>query len=177
MKANEIHRCETLLALSEGCGVSDGRGGVGIAAPARVLGRGSAAVGGAFFVSFLLYTTMFVAPIEVSRADGAHDQPWGDIVCAPLRVRGLGQRAEFASSCAEACVRLTPVRGRVTFGEKVTLRPRNGVRQILSAAFSFEWRPGELHWVWSARLRSVAVNGLNLIARFYGRDWRRRSES
>src|SRR5437016_5310053 len=124
----------------------------------RLLGSGHPLSAGVF-VSFLLYTTMFVAPIEVI----------GQMVRTINRATSSAHRVfEVLDSEPEVRdipdpVRLSPVRGRVEF-ENVTFA-YDGVRQILRGV-SFVVEPGEL-------IGLVGASGggkstiVNLIARFY----------
>src|SRR5207302_591089 len=124
----------------------------------RLLGSGPALPVGTF-VSFLLYTTMFIAPIEVigqmartiNRATTSAHSVF-EVLDTEPEVRDVA-----------APVRLEPVHGRVTF-EHVTFG-YDGVRQVLRA-MSFDVHPGEL-------IGLVGPSGggkttiVNLIARFY----------
>jgi ATP-binding cassette, subfamily B, bacterial len=124
----------------------------------RLLGSGHPLSPGVF-VSFLLYTTMFVAPIEVI----------GQMVRTVNRATSSAHRVfEVLDSESEVRdvpnpVRLSPVRGRVEF-DNVTFA-YDGVRQILKGV-SFEVQPGEL-------IGLVGASGggkstvVSLIARFY----------
>jgi len=124
----------------------------------RLLGMGNPLSAGVF-VSFLLYTTMFVAPIEVI----------GQMVRTINRATSSAHRVfEVLDSEPEVRdipnpVRLSPVRGRVEF-DNVTFA-YDGVRQILKGV-SFEVQPGEL-------IGLVGASGggkstvVSLVARFY----------
>jgi ATP-binding cassette subfamily B protein len=128
-----------------------------IAVP-RLLGHGTALSTGTF-ISFLLYTTMFVGPIEVI----------GQIARTMNRATTSAHRifevmdTEPEVRDGERPVRLEPVRGRVTF-QRVTFA-YDGVRQVLKGV-SFDVLPGEL-------IGLVGSSGggkstiVNLIARFY----------
>ncbi len=128
-----------------------------IAVP-RLLGHGAALSTGTF-ISFLLYTTMFVAPIEVI----------GQIARTMNRATTSAHRIfEVMDTEPEVRdgmrpLRLEPVRGRVTF-ERVTFA-YDGVRQVLKGV-SFDVLPGELVGLVgsSGGGKSTVVN---LIARFY----------
>jgi len=124
----------------------------------RLLGSGTALPVGTF-VSFLLYTTMFIGPIEVI----------GQIARTMNRATTSAHRVfEVLDTEAEVRddpepVQLRPVRGRVAF-EHVTFG-YDGVRQVLRGV-SFDVTPGEL-------IGLVGPSGggkttiVNLIARFY----------
>ena len=124
----------------------------------RLLGMGHPLSAGVF-VSFLLYTTMFVAPIEVI----------GQMVRTVNRATSSAHRVfEVLDSEPEVRdvtnpVRLSPVRGRVEF-ENVTFA-YDGVRQILRGV-SFAIEPGELIGLvgQSGGGKSTVVS---LVARFY----------
>ncbi|HET7251235.1 MAG TPA: ABC transporter ATP-binding protein, partial [Gemmatimonadales bacterium] len=128
-----------------------------IAAP-RLLGHGPALPLGTF-ISFLLYTTMFVGPIEVI----------GQIARTMNRATTSAHRIfEVMDTEPEVRegvrpVRLEPVRGRVTF-DRVAFA-YDGVRQVLKGV-SFDVLPGELVGLVgsSGGGKSTIVN---LIARFY----------
>ena len=111
------------------------------------------------FVSFLLYTTMFIAPIEVI---GQMARIMNRATSSAHRVFEVLDTEPEIVDMAEP-VRLEPVRGRVTF-ENVTFG-YDGVRQVLRGV-SFEVEPGET-------IGLVGPSGggkttvVNLIARFY----------
>jgi ATP-binding cassette subfamily B protein len=131
---------------------------VWVLAVPRLLGSGHPLSAGVF-VSFLLYTTMFVAPIEVI----------GQMVRTINRAVSSAHRVfEVLDSEPEVKdrphpVRLSPVRGQVTF-ETVTFA-YDGVRQILRGV-SFDVQPGELVGLVgpSGGGKSTIVS---LLARFY----------
>jgi ATP-binding cassette subfamily B protein len=131
---------------------------VWVMAVPRLLGNGAPLSAGVF-VSFLLYTTMFVAPIEVI----------GQMARTVNRATSSAHRV-FEVLDSEAEVRdipkarqLSPVHGRVTF-ENVTFG-YDGVRQVLRG-ISFDVQPGELIGLVgpSGGGKSTVVS---LIARFY----------
>ena len=124
----------------------------------RLLGIGHPLSAGVF-VSFLLYTTMFVAPIEVI----------GQMVRTVNRATSSAHRVfEVLDSESEVRdiadpVRLSPVKGAVCF-DNVTFA-YDGVRQILRGV-SFDVQPGELIGLVgpSGGGKSTVVS---LVARFY----------
>jgi ATP-binding cassette subfamily B protein len=124
----------------------------------RLLGGGHPLSAGVF-VSFLLYTTMFVAPIEVI---GQMARTVNRATSSAHRVFEVLDSEPEVRDAPEA-VRLVPVRGRVTF-ENVTFA-YDGVRQVLRGV-SFDVQPGELVGLVgpSGGGKSTVVN---LIARFY----------
>ncbi|MGH7530089.1 MAG: ABC transporter ATP-binding protein [Gemmatimonadales bacterium] len=131
---------------------------VWVVAVPRLLGDGAALPVGTF-VSFLLYTTMFVAPIEVI---GQMARTINRATTSAHRVFEVLDTEPDVRDVREP-VRLQPVRGRVTF-EHVTFG-YDGVRQVLRG-LSFDVAPGEL-------IGLVGPSGggkttiVNLIARFY----------
>ncbi|PYO31857.1 MAG: ABC transporter [Gemmatimonadetes bacterium] len=132
--------------------------GVWVLAVPRLLGVGPALSGGTF-VSFLLYTTMFVGPIEVI---GQMARTMQRATTSAHRVfEVLDTEPEITD--VSRPVRLEPVRGQVEF-ENVTFA-YDGVRQVLRGV-SFDVAPGEL-------IGLVGPSGggkttiVNLIARFY----------
>jgi ATP-binding cassette subfamily B protein len=131
---------------------------VWILAIPRLLGSGHPLSAGVF-VSFLLYTTMFVAPIEVI---GQMVRTINRAVSSAHRVfEVLDSEPEVKD--APQPVRLVPVKGRVTF-DNVTFA-YDGVRQILRG-MSFDVQPGELVGLVgpSGGGKSTIVS---LVARFY----------
>ena len=124
----------------------------------RLLGDGAPLSAGTF-VSFLLYTTMFVAPIEVI---GQMARTMNRATSSAHRVfEVLDSEPEVRD--AQEPVKLEPVSGAVSF-ENVTFA-YDGVRQVLRG-ISFEVKPGELIGLVgpSGGGKSTVVN---LIARFY----------
>jgi len=128
-----------------------------LAAP-RLLGHGVALPVGTF-VSFLLYTTMFMNPIEII---GQIARTLNRATTSAHRVfEVLDTEPEVTDQ--DTPVRLEPVQGRVTF-EAVTFG-YDGVRQVMKGV-SFDVRPGEL-------IGLVGPSGggkstlVSLIARFY----------
>jgi ATP-binding cassette subfamily B protein len=124
----------------------------------RLLGTGEPLSAGVF-VSFLLYTTMFVAPIEVI---GQMARTMNRATSSAHRVfEVLDSEPEVRDSAKP--VRVEPVSGAVSF-ENVTFA-YDGVRQVLRG-ISFEVKPGELIGLVgpSGGGKSTVVN---LVARFY----------
>jgi ATP-binding cassette subfamily B protein len=111
------------------------------------------------FVSFLLYATMFIAPIETV----------GQIARIINRATTSAHRVfEILDTRPDVVdqpepVRLTPVRGRVAF-ENVTFG-YDGVRQVLRGV-SFAVEPGEVIGL-VGRSGGGKTTVVNLIARFY----------
>jgi ATP-binding cassette subfamily B protein len=124
----------------------------------RLLGQGAALSAGVF-VSFLLYTTMFVAPIEVI---GQMARTINRATSSAHRVFEVLDSEPEVRDVAEP-IRLEPVQGRVSF-DNVTFA-YDGVRQILRG-ITFDAAPGELIGLVgpSGGGKSTVVN---LIARFY----------
>ncbi|HKA57846.1 MAG TPA: ABC transporter ATP-binding protein [Gemmatimonadales bacterium] len=124
----------------------------------RLLGDGVALPVGTF-VSFLLYTTMFLGPIDVI---GQMARTINRATTSAHRVFEVLDTEPEVRDVAEP-VRLEPVHGRVTF-EHVAFG-YDGVRQVLRGV-SFDVTPGEL-------IGLVGPSGggkttiVNLIARFY----------
>ena len=129
----------------------------GLALP-RLLGSGTALPVGTF-VSFLLYTTMFIGPIEVI---GQIARTMNRATTSAHRVFEVLDTEPEVRDDPEP-VQLRPVHGRVTF-EHVTFG-YDGVRQVLRGV-SFDVAPGDL-------IGLVGPSGggkttiVNLIARFY----------
>ncbi|HEX6316261.1 MAG TPA: ABC transporter ATP-binding protein [Gemmatimonadaceae bacterium] len=124
----------------------------------RLLGEGTPLSAGVF-VSFLLYTTMFVAPIEVI---GQMARTMNRATSSAHRVfEVLDSEPEVRDSAKP--VLLDPVKGAVSF-ENVTFA-YDGVRQVLRG-ISFAVEPGELIGLVgpSGGGKSTVVN---LLARFY----------
>jgi len=124
----------------------------------RLLGDGAQLPVGTF-VSFLLYTTMFLGPIDVI---GQMARTINRATTSAHRVFEVLDTEPEVRDVAEP-VRLEPVHGRVSF-EQVTFG-YDGVRQVLRGV-SFDVAPGEL-------IGLVGPSGggkttiVNLIARFY----------
>jgi ATP-binding cassette subfamily B protein len=124
----------------------------------RLLGTGAELTTGTF-VSFLLYATMFTGPIEII---GQMARTMNRATSSAHRVFEVLDSEPEVRDVVEP-VRLSPVRGRVTF-ENVSFA-YDGVRQVLRGV-SFEVQPGEL-------IGLVGASGggkttiVNLIARFY----------
>jgi ATP-binding cassette, subfamily B, bacterial len=155
---NRIHRLWTTFWPLLMLGVHTTTVAVWAFALPRLLGSGPELSAGTF-VSFLLYTTMFVGPIEVI---GQMARTMNRATTSAHRVfEVLDTEPEVRD--APHPVRLEPVRGRVTF-EHVTFA-YDGLRQVLRGV-SFDVAPGEL-------IGLVGASGggkttiVNLIARFY----------
>jgi ATP-binding cassette subfamily B protein len=124
----------------------------------RLLGTGATLSTGTF-VSFLLYTTMFIAPIEVL---GQMARTMNRATSSAHRVFEVLDTEPEVRDAAEP-LRLEPLRGRVTF-ENVGFG-YDGLRQVIRG-MSFDVAPGEL-------IGLVGPSGggkstiANLIARFY----------
>jgi ATP-binding cassette subfamily B protein len=133
--------------------------GVWAFAMPRLLDTGGSALSAGTFVSFLLYTTMFIGPIEVI---GQMARTVQRATTSAHRVfEVLDTEPDIVD--APASVRLEPVRGRVAFDD--VSFGYDGVRQVLKSV-SFEVEPGEM-------IGLVGPSGggkttvTNLIARFY----------
>ncbi len=159
-EANRIHRLWTTFWPLLMLGVHATTVVVWLLAVPRLLGvEGWAALSTGTFVSFLLYATMFVAPIEVI---GQIARTMNRATSSAHRVFEVLDTQPEVSEPKEP-VRLEPVRGHVTF-ENVTFG-YDGVRQVLRGV-NFEVQPGEL-------IGLVGPSGggkstiVSLIARFY----------
>jgi len=155
---NRIHRSWTTFWPLLVLGVHAMTITVWVFAVPRLLGTGAQLPVGTF-VSFLLYTTMFLAPIDVI---GQMARTINRATTSAHRVFEVLDTEPEIRDEAEP-VRLEPVHGRVTF-DHVTFG-YDGVRQVLRGV-SFDVAPGEL-------IGLVGPSGggkttiVNLIARFY----------
>jgi ATP-binding cassette subfamily B protein len=159
-EANRIHRLWTTFWPLLMLGVHTTTVIVWVLALPRLLGvEGASALSTGTFVSFLLYATMFVAPIEVI---GQIARTMNRATSSAHRVfEVLDTQPEVSEPSEPLC--LDPVQGSVTF-ENVTFG-YDGVRQVLRGV-SFAVAPGEL-------IGLVGPSGggkstiVSLIARFY----------
>jgi ATP-binding cassette subfamily B protein len=156
---NRIHRYWTAFWPALMLGVQATIVLVWALAVPRLLGTSGPALSVGTFVSFLLYATMFIAPIEII---GQMARTMNRATSSAHRVfEVLDTEPEITD--VEEPVRLEPVRGAVRF-EHVTFG-YDGVRQVLRG-MSFDVAPGEL-------IGLVGPSGggkttvVNLIARFY----------
>jgi ATP-binding cassette, subfamily B, bacterial len=159
-EANRIHRLWTTFWPMLMLGVHTTTVLVWVLAMPRLLGvEGASALSTGTFVSFLLYATMFVAPIEVI---GQIARTMNRATSSAHRVFEVLDTQPEVSEPQEP-LRLDPVQGSVTF-ENVTFG-YDGVRQVLRGV-SFAVAPGEL-------IGLVGPSGggkstiVSLIARFY----------
>ena len=156
---NRIHRYWTAFWPALMLGVQATIVLVWALAVPRLLGTGDPALSVGTFVSFLLYATMFIAPIEVI---GQMARTMNRATSSAHRVFEVLDTEPEVTDVGEP-VRLEPVKGSVRF-EHVTFG-YDGVRQVLRG-MSFDVAPGEL-------IGLVGPSGggkttvVNLIARFY----------
>ena len=157
---NRIHHSWTTFWPALMLAVHGTTVGVWAFAVPRLLANGEeATLSAGTFVSFLLYTTMFIGPIEII---GQMARTVQRATTSAHRVfEVLDTEPEIVDSPEP--VRLEPVEGRVTF-ENVSFG-YDGVRQVLKGV-SFDVAPGEM-------IGLVGPSGggkttvINLIARFY----------
>ncbi len=158
LEFNRIHRLWTSFWPLLMLGVQGTTVLVWALAVPRLLGDGATLSTGTF-VAFLLYTTMFISPIEII---GQMARTMNRATSSAHRVFEVLDTEPDVRDIPEP-VRLEPVHGRVTF-EHVTFG-YDGVRQVIRG-MSFAVEPGEL-------IGLVGPSGggkstiVNLIARFY----------
>jgi ATP-binding cassette subfamily B protein len=157
---NRIHRSWTTFWPALMLAVHGTTVGVWALAMPRLLGEsGQATLSAGTFVSFLLYTTMFIGPIEII---GQMARTVQRATTSAHRVFEVLDTEPDVVDVPEP-VRLEPVQGRVTF-EDVSFG-YDGVRQVLRGV-AFDVEPGEM-------IGLVGPSGggkttvTNLIARFY----------
>ncbi len=158
---NRIHRLWTTFWPGLMLAVHATTVAVWVVAMPRLLGSEGAAstLSAGTFISFLLYTTMFIAPIEII---GQMARIMNRATSSAHRVFEVLDTEPEIVNVAEP-IRLEPIEGRVTF-ENVTFG-YDGVRQIIRGV-SFDVAPGEM-------IGLVGPSGggkttvVNLIARFY----------
>jgi ATP-binding cassette subfamily B protein len=156
---NRIHRYWTGFWPALLLGVHATIVAVWMMALPRLLGTSTPALTVGTFVAFLLYATMFLAPIEII---GQMARTMNRATSSAHRVFEVLDTEPEVTDVAEP-VRLEPVQGAVRF-ENVTFG-YDGVRQVLRG-MSFDVTPGEL-------IGLVGPSGggkttvINLLARFY----------
>ena len=156
---NRIHHSWTTFWPALMLAVHGTTVGVWAFAMPRLLDTSGAALSAGTFVSFLLYTTMFIGPMEVI---GQMARTVHRATTSAHRVFEVLDTEPEIVDVAEP-IRLEPVQGRVVF-EDVSFG-YDGVRQVLRGV-SFEVEPGEM-------IGLVGPSGggkttvTNLIARFY----------
>src|SRR5256714_5041070 len=155
---NRIHRSWTTFWPLLMLGVHAMTVAVWVFAVPRLLGDGAQLPVGTF-VSFLLYTTMFSAPIEVI---GQMARTINRATTSAHRVFEVLDTEPEIRDVAEP-VRLEPGHGRVTF-EHVTFG-YDGVRQGLRGV-GFDWLPGELIGL-GGPAGGGKTTGVELVARLY----------
>jgi ATP-binding cassette subfamily B protein len=156
---NAVHRVWTSFWPALSLGIHATTVGIWALALPRLLGESAPALSAGAFVSFLLYTTMFVGPIEVI---GQMARVMNRATSSAHRIFEVLDTEPEVVDAMEA-IRLDRVKGRVTF-DNVAF-DYDGVRPVLRG-ISFDVAPGEM-------IGLVGPSGggkttiVNLIARFY----------
>jgi ATP-binding cassette subfamily B protein len=156
---NAVHRVWTSFWPALSLGIHATTVGIWALALPRLLGESAPTLSAGAFVSFLLYTTMFVGPIEVI---GQMARVMNRATSSAHRIFEVLDTEPEVVDATEA-IRLDRVKGRVTF-DNVAF-DYDGVRPVLRG-ISFDVAPGEM-------IGLVGPSGggkttiVNLIARFY----------
>ncbi len=156
---NAVHRVWTSFWPALSLGIHGTTVAIWALALPRLLGESAPSLTAGAFVSFLLYTTMFVGPIEVI---GQMARVMNRATSSAHRIFEVLDTEPEVTDRSDP-VRLEPVKGRVTF-DSVSF-DYDGVRPVLRG-ISFDVKPGEM-------IGLVGPSGggkttiVNLIARFY----------